>query len=52
MCCAIYYVYKKVRNYFRKRAEEKSINEILYNADQLNKYIRGRQSVYWASYRE
>ena len=53
MCCAIYYVYYKIRNYFRKRKEEKSIkemDEVLYNTYQLNKYIRGRQSVYWASY--
>jgi hypothetical protein len=53
MCCAIYYVYYKIRNYLRKRAEEKAIkkmDEVLYNTYQLNKYIRDKKRVYWASY--
>ena len=46
MCCIMYYLYIKCRDYFRKppRQEEqeedtgKSLSEVVYNARRLNEY--------------
>ena len=47
MCCVIYYVYLKMRNYFNKPRKK---DEALYNARQLNEYVRKKERTYWTSY--
>ena len=53
MCCVIYYIYLKYKAYIterRKKEEEeaKKLREAVYNARQLNEYVRKkeRQSLY------
>ena len=55
MCCVIYYVYLKCKNYFKecckKKKEKEEIRaETLYNAQKLNEYVRNKERTYWASY--
>jgi hypothetical protein len=55
MCCVIYYIYIKCREYLKHRRkkeeeEEKSLAEIMYNARRLNEYVRNKERSYWTSY--
>ena len=51
MCCILYYVYKRMREHFRKpKEEDKSLAEVMYNAQQLEDYVRKKERTYWASY--
>ena len=47
MCCVIYYVYLKMRDYFSK---PKPSEEVMYNARQLNEYARRKERTYWECY--
>ena len=58
MCCVLYYLYIKCRDYFRKppqqeeEEEDDNQSEIKYNAKQLNEYVRRKQRTYWVNYDE
>ena len=45
MCCILYYIYRKCRNYFKKpsKVEDENLAETLYNAKQLEKYVRTKK---------
>ena len=47
MCCVLYYVYLKIRDYARK---PKPTDEVMYNARQLNEYVRKKERTYWVNY--
>ena len=48
MCCVIYYIYLKYKAY--KAERRKKEEEVLYNARQLNEYVRNKERTYWSSY--
>ena len=51
MCCIMYYVYLKIRDYVRQPKQEvKPLDEVMYNAQQLNEYVRRKERTYWCCY--
>ena len=51
MCCVIYYVYLKCRNYFKKRpTTDRNMSETLYTARMLDEYVKNKERTYWVHY--
>ena len=51
MCCVIYYIYLKYRNYFQKRRiTDTNAPETLYTARTLDEYVKNKERTYWTSY--
>ena len=59
MCCIIYYVYLRIRDYARKPkpADNNKVvmgnrvaDEVMYNAQQLEDYVRKKERTYWTNY--
>jgi len=50
MCCIIYYIYLRCKvkwhAYITER-RKKEEEEVLYNARQLNEYVRNKERTYW-----
>ena len=50
MCCVIYYIYLKYRVKWQAYITERRKNEeVLYNARQLNEYVRKKERTYWGT---
>ena len=51
MCCVIYYIYLKCRNYFQKRRiTDANTPETLYTARMLDEYVKNKKKTYWSHY--
>jgi hypothetical protein len=49
MCCIIYYIYLRCKAKWHAYITEqrKKEEEVLYNARQLNEYVRNKERNYW-----